>query len=267
MAKKIGFIGSGNMARSMIKGLISSNKVSADNIFVSNSNTKSLDEVKCLYSVNTLTKNTELAEISDIIFLCTKPDKYKLVSNEIDNYLKDDVIIISIAPGQTIEKVSSYFSKDVKVISSMPNTPSKVLAGMSAISINDKISEADAQYILSLFRSFGEAEIIDESLMNAIIAVSGSSPAFIFILIEAMADKAVSFGLPREKAYKFVANAVLGSAKMVLEDGSHVAKLKDDVCSPKGTTINGVLALEKYGFRNAIQEAMEEVYKKANEMN
>lgn len=267
MGIKIGFIGSGNMARSMIKGLLVSEKAKKEDIFVSNTNQSSLDEIKALYDVNITTKNTDVSKKCDAIFLCVKPNKYKEVCFEIDDFIKDDAIIISIAPGQSINKVSSYFKNDISVISAMPNTPSKVLSAMSAICVSDKIPKHKQDYALSLFEAFGAAEIVDESLMNAVIAVSGSSPAFIFILIEAMADQAVAYGMSRTQAYKFAGNAVLGSAKMVLDDPSiHVAKLKDDVCSPKGTTIEGVLALENSGFRTSIQQAMQAVFEKAEQM-
>ncbi len=263
---KIGFIGSGNMARAMIKGLILSGKVPKEDIFVSNINEQSLLEVENLFGVNTSNSNEFVAKNCDIIFLCTKPNKYEYVCKKINNYIDENKIIISIAPGQNINLVSNYFDKNVKVFSSMPNTPSKVLQGMSAICPPSNAEYEDINAVLELFKCFGEAEIVDESLMNAVIAVSGSSPAFIYILIEAMADSAVSMGLSRDKALKFAANAVLGSAKMVLEEPDHVAKLKDNVCSPGGTTIQGVLKLEETGFRSSIQKAMQEVYNKASKM-
>ncbi len=266
MDKKIGFIGSGNMARAIIKGLILSKNISKNNIYVSNKNEQSLNEIKTLFNVNTTKDNESLANICDIIFLCTKPNKYELICSEINSYIDMKKIIISIAPGQSIDVVSKYFSNEVKVFSSMPNTPSKVLQGMSAVCAPENVSTEEIDTVLNLFKCFGDAELIDESLMNAVIATSGSSPAFIYILIEAMTDYSVSLGMPREKALKFVANTVLGSAKMVIEDNDHVAKLKDNVCSPGGTTIQGVLKLEESGFRSSIQQAMQEVYNKANQM-
>lgn len=266
MDKKVGFIGSGNMAKSMISGLFASKTVPIENIFVSNKNEESLQNIKNLYNINTLTSNKELSEICDIIFLCVKPYKYKEVCEEIDMSIKNGSIIVSIAPNQTIEKVSSYFSTDIKVMSSMPNTPAKVLAGMSALCTSDKITKEECEEVLEIFKSFGEVQLIDEALMGAVVASAGSSPAFIFMLIEAMADSAVSFGMTRKDAYKFCANAVYGSAKMAIEDNAHVAELKDNVCSPGGTTIKGVLSLEKTGFRTSIQQAMTEVYNKATTM-
>ncbi len=265
MDKKIGFIGSGNMARAMINGLLLSNEFPKEDIFVSNINEQSLDEIINLFSVNTSNSNEFVAKSCDVIFLCVKPNKYEYVCKSIDKYVDDTKIIVSIAPGQTIDLVSSYFSnEDVKVFSSMPNTPSKVLSGMSAVCPPKSATYEEIDFVLKLFCCFGQAEIVEEKLMNAVVAVSGSSPAFIYILIEAMADCAVSFGLSRDKALKFAANAVLGSAKMALEDTDHIAKLKDNVCSPGGTTIKGVLKLEETGFRTSIQQAMEAVYNKAN---
>lgn len=264
MNKKIGFIGSGNMARAIINGLIKSGKFESSSILVSNENETSLAEIKDLFKVTTFNDNITLAKNSDIIFLCIKPNKYEYICKQINEFVNPNKIIISIAPGQTISLVSSYFDKEVKVFSSMPNTPVKVLQGMSALCVPKNATEADTSFVLSLFKYFGEVEIIEEKLMSAVVAISGSSPAYIYILIEAMADKGVALGLTREKALKFASNAVLGSAKMVIEDCDHVAKLKDNVCSAGGTTIQGVLKLEETGFRTSIQQAMEEVYKKAN---
>ncbi len=266
MSKKIGVIGSGNMARAIIKGLILSNKFSKSDIYVSDRNIESLNFVKSEYGVNTTSDNSEVAKNGDIIFLCVKPDKYGDVCKEIDSLIDLSKIIISIAPGQKIDVVSNYFTKEVKVFSSMPNTPAKVLAGMSAVCPPLSATTEEIDQVLELFRCFGDAEIVEEKLLSAVVAVSGSSPAYIYILIEAMADQAVAFGLSRDKALKFAANAVLGSAKMVLEDSDHVAKLKDNVCSPGGTTIQGVLKLEETGFRSSVQQAMLEVYNKSNNM-
>lgn len=266
MIKKIGFIGSGNMAKAMIKGILLSKKFSKENVYVSNINEDSLLNIKKQFDVQIVNDNTILAKTCDIIFLCIKPYKYEYICSMINDYIDENKIIVSIAPGQTIDIVSSYFNKRVNVFSSMPNTPAKVLSGMSAVCHCDYATEDDKNLVLSIFKCFGEALFIDEALINAVIPVSGSSPAFIYILIEAMADQGVAFGLSRSDAIKFSANAVLGSAKMVLEDEDHVAKLKDNVCSPGGTTIAGVLELEKTGFRSSIQQAMKKTFDKANEM-
>jgi pyrroline-5-carboxylate reductase len=148
----------------------------------------------------------------------------------------------------------------------MPNTPALVGEGMAALSPNENVSEDEARAVLNVFASFGKGEIVSENLMDAVTAVSGSSPAYVFMMIEAMADAAVEGGMPRSQAYTFAAQAVLGSAKMVLETHKHPAELKDMVCSPAGTTIEAVASLEQSGFRSSIIEAMKKCMEKSKEL-
>lgn len=139
----------------------------------------------------------------------------------------------------------------------MPNTPAMVLEGMTGVCHNSYVTAEELESALCILRAFGEAEVVPEKLMDAVVAVSGSSPAYVYMMIEAMADAAVAEGMPRAQAYKFAAKAVMGSAKMVLETGKHPGELKDMVCSPAGTTIEAVKVLEATGFRSSIMEAME----------
>ena len=168
----------------------------------------------------------------------------------------EDKIIITIAPGKTLAWLEEKFGKKVKIVRTMPNTPAMVMEGMTAASPNSYLSEEEVKYACHILESFGKVEVIPERLMDAVVGVSGSSPAYVFILIEAMADAAVSDGMPRAQAYKFAAQAVMGSAKMVLETGKHPGELKDMVCSPAGTTIEAVRVLEGTGFRSSVIEAM-----------
>ena len=162
-------------------------------------------------------------------------------------------MLISIAPGKTLAWLAEQFGKDVKIVRTMPNTPAMVGEGMTAVCPNEHLAEDEIAYVKSLLESFSRAEIVPERLMDVVTAVSGSSPAYVFMLIEAMA---VSGGMPRKQAYQFAAQAVLGSAKMVLDTGKHPGELKDMVCSPAGTTIEAVRTLEELGFRSSIIEAM-----------
>ena len=149
----------------------------------------------------------------------------------------------------------------------MPNTPAMVGEGQTAIAFSDDdYSQNEKTLVLSLFNSFGKLSIIEESLMNSVVPITGSSPAYVFMFIEALADGAVKLGFPRKQAYEMVAQVVLGSAKMVLETGEHPAVLKDQVCSPGGTTIEAVAELEKYGFRNALLQAVDRCYDKCNKI-
>ena len=164
-------------------------------------------------------------------------------------------LVVSIAAGISLDIIESFLGKDKRIIRVMPNTPALVGEGMAGLSPNELVSDEEAELVKKLFESFGKAEIVPEKLQDAVCGISGSSPAYVFMFIEAMADGAVAEGMPRAQAYKFAAQAVLGSAKMVLETGKHPGELKDAVCSPGGTTIEAVAALEQAGFRSAVIDA------------
>ena len=267
MDKIIGFIGCGNMGGAMIGGIIKSNIVPANKVYVADLNEKALKETKEKYGVSITTNNVELAKASDIIILALKPNLYPIVINQIKKDVKDDVIIVTIAAGKDIKGTEETFGKKIKVVRVMPNTPALVGEGMSALCPNDMVTKEELEEIISIFESFSKTEIVRENLMDAVTSVSGSSPAYVFMLIEAMADAAVIDGMPRQQAYKFASQAVLGSAKMVLETGMHPGALKDMVCSPGGTTIEAVATLEEKGFRTAIISAMRSCTKKSIEMS
>lgn len=253
---KLGFIGCGNMAKAMIRGILNGGLVSSEKIIASSKTESTLEKVEKEFNINVDLNNKRIAKESNIVFLAIKPQKYEDIIEEIRDVVEEETIIISIAPGFTIEELESLFSRQIKIIRAMPNTPVMVGEGMTAISKNQLISEEDLKKVEKVFESFGKVELIDESMMDAAVAVGGSSPAYIFILIESMADAAVLEGMDRKTAYTFASQAVLGSAKMVLETKEHPGKLKDMVCSPGGTTIEAVKVLEKEGFRSSIIEAM-----------
>lgn len=267
MDKIIGFIGSGNMATAIIGGIINSKIISSDKIIASNPTTTKLEELKKKYEINTTTKNKDVARISDILILAVKPQYYPEVIEEIKDDVKEDAIIISIAAGQKIEKIKKLFNREIKIVRVMPNTPALVGECMAAISPCPTVLADELDLICSIFNSFGRCEIVPENLMDVVTAVSGSSPAFIFMIIEAIADGAVLEGMPREKAYTFAAQTVLGSAKMVLETGKHPAELKDMVCSPGGTTIAGVSILEENGIRNSMIKAIKAASNKSKDLS
>lgn len=268
MAKKIGFVGCGNMGSAILAGLLDAKLVDKKNVLVSCRSEESKNRITEEFGV-TIVDNKEVAAKSDIIFLAVKPNIFPAVVPEISKALPQNKmpLIISIAAGMTIEKIEGLFGRDIKLIRSMPNTPALVSEAMSALCINENVTDEDKDIALEIFESFGEAEFISEKLMDAVIGVSGSSPAYIYMLIEAMADGAVLSGMPRNQAYKFAAQSVLGSAKMVLETGIHPGELKDAVCSPGGTTIEGVAMLEQMGFRDAIIAAEKACVDKSIEMS
>jgi pyrroline-5-carboxylate reductase len=265
--KKIGFIGSGNMGRAMIGGIISSGLVPASHLIASAKTQATLDTLSEQYGIRTTLDNETVAVESDIIFLAVKPYLYETVIKEIKDSVTDDKIIVAIAAGQTISRIESLFSKDIKLVRTMPNTPAMVQEAMSAITPNEHITEEETKMVVSLFESFGKAEIVPESLMDAVVGVSGSSPAYVYMFIEAMADAAVNDGMPRAQAYKFAAQSVLGAAKMVLETGIHPGELKDAVCSPAGTTIAAVAKLEEGSFRSTVIAAQNACSEKSRAMS
>lgn len=261
---KIGFVGCGNMAGAMIGGLIKSNMVAKDEIIASAKHKETIDKASIMYGINVTLDNKEVVNKSEVVVLAVKPFYYSQVIEEIKDVVDDKKIIITIAPGQTISSLEERFGKKVKLVRTMPNTPALVGEGITAMCINDNVSPEEAQYVKEILCSFGEAELVSEDLMDVVVSVSGSSPAYVFMFIEAMADAAVADKMPRDKAYKFAAQAVLGSAKMVLDTGMHPGVLKDMVCSPGGTTIEAVRVLEEKGMRSAVIEAMKACTKKAS---
>ena len=263
----IGFIGCGNMAQAMIGGIIKSGYVSRESIIASNPSKGKLQLVKDKDNILTTLDNIEVAKFADIIVLSVKPNKYQGVIDEIKDFIKPSVIIVSIAAGININYLEKAFKKDIKVARVMPNTPALVGEGMSALSFNAQVTLEEKLEVTRIFESFGKTETLDESLMDAVPAISGSSPAYVFMFIEALADGAVLSGIPRDKAYKMAAQAVLGAAKMVLETGKHPGELKDNVCSPGGTTIEAVYTLEKDNFRGSIMSAMASCTAKAKKMS
>ena len=257
MNKIIGFIGCGNMAKAMIGGLIRSNLIAPERIIASAKTKETLEKVEKDYGINITLDNKKVATESDYLILAVKPYMHELVLEEIKNEIEERVIVITIAAGISIDYMKKNLGKDILVVKAMPNTPAMVGEGVTALSFDDRIiDEGMREEIISIFNSFGRTEILDENLMDGFTALCGSSPAYVYMMIEAMADGGVLQGIPRKQAYKMAAQAVLGAAKMVLDTEIHPGELKDNVCSPKGTTIEAVAKLEEMGFRSAIIEAM-----------
>lgn len=254
---KLGFIGCGNMAGAMMGGIIGNGIFKAEDVYGSDLFAPSREKVKEMYGIHVTDSNLEVVKHADVMVLAVKPQYYESVITEIKDYVRPEQIIITIAPGKTLAWLEEKFGKEVKLVRTMPNTPAMVGEGMTGVCHNKAVTAEELEYACKILGGFGKAEVLPESLMDVVVAVSGSSPAYVFMFIEAMADAAVAGGLPRTQAYKFAAQAVLGSAKMVLETGKHPGELKDMVCSPAGTTIKAVEVLEKNGFRSAVIEAME----------
>ena len=267
MDKIIGFIGGGNMASAIIGGIMKAELADKDRLLASCKSQNTVERLQEQFGIYATTDNRQVAAKADILFLAVKPNMFATVIPEIKDVVKEGQMIVSIAAGQTIEAIESAFGKEIKLIRVMPNTPALVGEAMSGISPNELVTPEELQEVIDIFESFGEAEVVPESMMDAVIGVSGSSPAYVYMFIEAMADAAVADGMPRAQAYKFAAQSVLGSAKMVLETGMHPGALKDAVCSPGGTTIEAVAKLEESGFRQSVIAAQRACVQKSKDMS
>jgi pyrroline-5-carboxylate reductase len=264
---RIGFIGTGNMGMAIIKGYLKTDPNAADGIYAFDTDAAKLEALSKALCINSCKSAVELVQSSDVVMLAIKPNIYEKVLKDIRNAIKEDHIIVSMAAGISIGFIENCLEKATKIIRIMPNTPAMVNESMTAVCKNKYVSDNEFAEIFKIFTSIGKAEVVDEKLIDAVIGVSGSSPAYVYIFIEALADAAVVQGMPREQAYKFAAQAVLGSAKMVLETGMHPGQLKDMVCSPGGATIEAVKVLEKTGFRSAVIEASIAAAEKSKSMN
>lgn len=262
---KIGIIGAGNMGYPMLCGAV---KVfGGENVcFTCLSETDK--ERGILEGAVYKSSNAELVKEADAVVLVVKPYVYDTVLSEIKGKLKEGAIIITVAAGITISYIKEALGGKIKVVRVMPNTPAMVGEGMSAVTFDEAadFTADEKEAIGNFFGSFGSYVELPESLQDAAIPASGSSSAFVYVFIEAMADAAVCCGIPRDIAYKMTAQTVLGAAKMVLQTGEHPGKLKDNVCTPGGTTIAGIRALEENGFRSAVMEACIATFDKVKSM-
>lgn len=263
---KAGFIGGGNMGSAMMRGILAGGKCTENEIMASDTLAEKLTDLEKDLGILTTMDNKIVASFADVLFLAVKPQYYQSVIEEIRDVVTWDKVVVTIAPGKTLEWLENIFEKPIKIIRTMPNTPAMVGEGMMGMCPNGNVSKEDIALVRDICSSFAETEIVGEELMDVVTAVSGSSPAYVFLFIEAMADAAVAEGMPRGQAYRFAAQAVLGSAKMVLETGKHPGELKDMVCSPKGTTIEAVRVLEEKGLRSAVFEAVRACVNKSRDM-
>lgn len=259
---KYGFIGAGNMGGALANAL--SKKISGDKIFISDIN-KEKTESLCKELGAIPSSNEQIAKEAKFIFLAVKPQFMADMLDEIAPVLKtrhDGVILVSIAAGLSTEKIRDFAKGEFPVIRVMPNTPALLGEGMLLFTETDNVEKGDVQEFLEAMEKAGKWDRIPENLIDAASALSGCGPAFVYMFIEALADGAVKCGLPRDKALKYAAQTVKGSAMMVEKTGKHPELLKDEVCSPGGTTIAGVAALENGSFRANCINAVNEAYNK-----
>lgn len=264
MAEKqyqFGFIGMGNMGYAILMGLLG--QYDPGQITFTRRDARRREDISARTGVEPSADNLSCAKHSRYVVLAVKPQQMDGVIGEIRDVVTKEQIVISIAPGISIADLQQKFGTECRVVRAMPNTPALVGEGMTGVCYEEALfAEEEKQTIERFFSSFGKMVRVEEKLMDAVVCVSGSSPAYVYMFIEALADSGVKYGLPRAAAYEMAAQAVLGSAKMVLETGRHPGELKDQVCSPAGTTIAAVSALEEYGLRNAVIKAGDACYQK-----
>ncbi|MBC7195942.1 MAG: pyrroline-5-carboxylate reductase [Deferribacterales bacterium] len=256
--KRIGFIGAGNMATALIKGILKANLVPSDFVSASDVDIEKLDSLKSEYGINVVFKDNEkLVTESDIIVLAIKPQIFEKILKEIAPKLDKSKLIISIAAGISTEYIENVVEKDLKIVRAMPNTPALILEGATAIAPGAHVAEDDLRIAYKIFDAVGKVAVVDESQMDAVTGLSGSGPAYIFMIIEALSDAGVKMGLSRSVAMKLAAQTVMGAAKLQIETDMHPGRLKDMVTSPGGTAIAGIHTLEQGGLRTTLINAVE----------
>lgn len=263
---KIGIIGMGNMARAVLGGMLKNGMVKEADVTGSAKTKETLDRIRKEFGIAVTLDNGSVAEASDVLILAVKPQFMEEVLLQIKNRLKKDVLLITVAAGKKISWYEERLPGPVKLVRCMPNTPALVGAGCTGVCCNEQVKEEEKVYVLKLMQSFGAADLVPERLMDAVGAVSGSSPAFVFLFLEALGDAGVAAGMTRKQAYEFAAQAVLGSAEMMKKSGLHPGALKDMVCSPGGTTIEGVRVLEESGLRAAVMNAVSACVEKSGKL-
>ncbi|HTR53586.1 MAG TPA: pyrroline-5-carboxylate reductase [Kofleriaceae bacterium] len=265
-AHSIGFVGAGNMAEAMIRGLVRGGHVAPGKIAASGPRRERLDELAKQYGIETTTDNREVARKCGLVVLSVKPQIADKVLREIGDELHAGTLVVSICAGIDTAAIEEAVAPGVRVVRAMPNTPALVGAGATAIAAGKLASEADVATARALFDAVGITVVLDEGHLDAVTGLSGSGPAYIFLILEALADAGVKVGLSRRNAQRLAAQTVMGSAKLLLETDEHPGKLKDMVTSPGGTAIAGLHTLEEGGLRTTLINAVETATKRAREL-
>lgn len=266
--KKVAVIGVGKIGGTLVSGLLRNNVVRKENLAGSTAHAESNDEVAKRLGVKMLRDNATLVKGRDIIILAVKPQTIQKVLSEIKGSLTEDQLVITLAAARTTQFIEENLGKKIPVVRAMPNTPCLVNAGMTVLCPGKFAKPKHVEMSRSIFEPVGLVDVIDnEELMDGVTALSGSGPAYAYIIIEALAEGGVKVGLPRSLATKLAAQTLLGAAKMVMETGEHPAKLKDEVTTPAGTTIDGIMALEDGGIRVTLIKTVDRATEKSKELS
>lgn len=263
---KIGFIGAGNMGGAILRGYLSTGNIQKEDIVVSEQSIEKLAELSASLGITPAKDIPELVALCDVIIVGVKPNAFETVLPVIAEKHTTDKIIVSMAAGIEISFITKYLGTDAKIIRIMPNTPAMVNEAMVAVCRNENIGDEEFAPVFNIFKAIGKAEEVPESLIHCVIGVSGSSPAYTYMYIDALAEAAVKNGMNKEQAIIFAAQSVLGAAKMVLETGVDPVQLRINVCSPGGTTIEAVTTLQQNGFEANIAEGFQAAVEKSKIM-
>jgi pyrroline-5-carboxylate reductase len=264
--KRLGFLGAGNMAAALIKGLLHGRVLAAERIVASDVKSERLEQLHAAHGIRTTTDNHALLRESDVVVLAVKPQVIDKVLTEIGADVRPDQLVVSVAAGVPIEALEGRLPRGSRVVRAMPNTPATVQAGATAVAGGAHASAEDLRIARELFEAVGRVVVLDEGLLDAVTGLSGSGPAYVMLIIEALADGGVKVGLHRDTALTLAAQTVFGSAKLLLETGEHPGRLKDMVTSPGGTAIAGLHTLESGALRKTLIDAVEAATKRAAEL-
>jgi len=264
--KKIGFVGAGNMAEAIIKGLLAKQVVGPTQIAAYDILESRLRHVAETHGIKGESSNAALVDWAEVIVLAIKPQVCQAALGEIGPRLGPDKLVISVAAGVAVKTIKDAVKTGTRIIRTIPNTPAMVLAGVTGLAADASVSAEDFQVAETVFGAVGRTVAIDEKLMDAATGLSGSGPAYVFVIIEALADGGVKMGMSRQVAEIFAAQTVLGAAKLFLETGLHPGQLKDMVTSPGGTTIAGLHQIELGGVRAALMNAVEAATRRSEEL-
>jgi pyrroline-5-carboxylate reductase len=264
--RTIGFIGAGNMAEALISGLLHAKRIPAVQLVAFDINPSRLSLLQQTYKIRIASSNRLVAETADMLVLAIEPQVLDEVLLEIAAAVRSETLVVSVAAGYPIARIAHSLPGAPRIFRSMPNTPSLIREGVTALAYGDHLSEEDAAAVRELFESIGIVIKVEERALDAVTGLSGSGPAYIYVLIEALADGGVQAGLPRETAQLLAAQTVCGAARMVLVSREHPGILKDRVASPGGTTIAGLYELERGGLRAALISAVEAATNRSQEL-
>jgi len=265
ITKTIGFLGAGNMAEALIRGLLRGHAAAAS-IAASGPRGERMAELGERYGIHTTLDNGSLAERSEIVVLSVKPQIMRKILDEVGERIRPDALVISIAAGIPIAAIEARLRPGTRVVRTRPNTPALVDAGATAIAGGAHATAADLADAKRIFDAVGVTVALDEYQLDAVTGLSGSGPAYIFLILEALTDAGVKVGLSRRTATLLAAQTVLGSAKLLLETNEHPGRLKDMVTSPGGTAITGLHTLEQGGLRTTLMDAVEAATKRSHEL-